>query len=223
VRVLVAYTKAAQERIETANTATTIEGWIDQRIQEANQSLIGSEINKLRFQKAAATIIDYTETGTWTTDRNRFFRNGDGFMDNIFLKRDEVGADVSVLVFNNSTYCGEAQTIGAEATSAFAVVDVSRGCTAKFSFAHEIGHLFGAEHDEANASKPPEYPYSHGYINGNQWRTMMAYAQGCNPCTRLPRWSSPLIQHQGVIMGTKENHDNARVLRDRANVVSGFR
>lgn len=223
-RVLVAYTAAAQSAAE--NRMTTIEQLAAQMIAEASASLVNSEIINSTWELAALHSVDYKETGEWETDRNRFFILNDGYMDGISAERDQTEADVVLLLFNSGGYCGEAKDIKSSASGAYAVVDVDRDCTRKYSFTHEIGHLVGAEHNPENASKPPAYPHGHGYIYQDSWRTMMAYAYQCSPCTRLLYWSTPNIRYpdgNGVPMGTAETHDNARVLRERAQDVSEFR
>lgn len=221
-KVLVAFTAAAKANIEGASGAPSVEQWSNLRITEANQSYSQSAI-KLQLELVGVFPVDYVETGNWNVDRDHFFHRDDGVMDDMFSKRDEKSADISLLLFNNPSYCGEALGIKVSAESAFAVVHTASGCTAKYSLAHEVGHLFGAEHDKANASTPPSYAWAHGHIEGNAWRTMMAYAYGCNPCTRLLYWSSPLIQYGSIPMGSASAEDNARVLRENARAVSEFR
>jgi peptidyl-Asp metalloendopeptidase len=222
IRMLVVYTANAKKTIEGPRAAVTVNQWVDQRVNEANQSFVNSKIN-LRMELGQIIATNYTEAGDWDKDRDRFFTNNDGFMDEVFGGRDSAKADIAVLLFDNQTYCGEAMAIRAGASSAFAVVDVTAGCTLKFTFTHEVGHLIGAEHNLSDASDPPSYPWAHGYINGNSWRTMMAYQKGCSPCTRLPYWSSPLITYGGAAMGTADKEDNARVLRENSRSVSEFR
>jgi len=113
--------------------------------------------------------------------------------------------------------------IRANAEDAFAVVHTDPGCTAKYAFTHEIGHLIGAEHDKANATNPPSYPWAHGHIEKDDWRTMMAYQFNCAPCTKQLYWSSPLLNRGSVPMGTADGEDNARVLRENIKAVSEFR
>lgn len=222
IRVLVAYTAAAKRQLENASKGVKIESFISSQINNSNQSYDNSNI-PLRLDLASIVQVSYTETGNWALDRDRFFNSGDGYMDSVFAEREEVKADVSVLLFSNTAACGEVMDVKATARTAFAVVDVSRFCNLKYSFTHEVGHLIGAEHDLENASRHPSYPWAHGFINKDLWRTMMAYQQDCNPCTRLLYWSSPAVNYNGIAMGTADKHDNARVLRENAKSVSAFR
>jgi hypothetical protein len=58
---------------------------------------------------------------------------------------------------------------------AFNVVDQS--CAAGYlSYAHEVGHNEGLQHDPANASVSPAYPYAYGYQDpSGAFRTVLAY------------------------------------------------
>ena len=114
-----------------------------------------------------------------------------------------------------------AARVAAEADRSFAVVHQECAATS-YSLAHEIGHLVGARHDLALDDSMDPYPHGHGFVNGTKWRTMMSYKDSCGGCPRLPVWSNPDIKIDGVSAGDAKA-DNARVLRDRASVVSTFR
>ncbi|MFP3458052.1 hypothetical protein R0J89_17560, partial [Psychrobacter sp. SIMBA_152] len=67
--------------------------------------------------------INYTEAANSSTDLNRLAAKNDGYMDEAHTLRDQFGADVVILVNDVNGYCGQAKTIGANAQSAFAMVD----------------------------------------------------------------------------------------------------
>lgn len=223
IRVLIGYTPAAKQVVQSQSTS--IEQFIARILTEANASFINSDI-PVRYTLAGSLALSYTEQNSWATDRDRFFNKNDEYMDDIFTERDNKAADLAMLLFSSEGYCGEVMAIHSSTDTAFAVVDVDRGCTGKYTFTHETGHLFGAEHDASNASVPSYKPYGHGLISGNAWRTIMAYQHNCDPCTRILQWSSPAIKYppgSAEATGTTDLNDNARVIREESERLSKFR
>ncbi len=214
VRVLVNYTSAAN------NATPSMSGLINLAISESNQGYANSSV-AVTLQLAGSGLVTYTETGNFSTELSRYRSTSDGYMDAIHTQRNNVAADVAVLIVNGSAYCGIGY-MNVNAASAFTVV--ARTCaTGYYSFAHEIGHNFGANHDPANASGSP-YAYGHGYqYPAGRWRTIMAYACASVSCTRINYWSNPNKTYNGVAMGTAATHNNARVLNQRAATVAAFR
>ncbi len=216
--VLVVYTASAAAA--TANISSLIQLAVD----ETNQSYVNSgiNINMVRVNTAAVT---YTESGTFSQHVSRLQSTTDTYLTTVHSLRDTYGADVVVLVVNDSEACGIAAAIKATASSAFAVAHYS--CiTGYYSFAHEVGHLQGARHDRFVDSSTSPYPYGHGFIPSTKnWRTVMAYGNNCSNCTRIQWWSNPLKTYPstGQVMGTAAYEDNARVLNLTAGTVAGFR
>ncbi len=172
-------------------------------------------------------LADYRTTwfpdGRMGEDLGRLQNPRDGQLDEVHAVRDAVGADVVVLLTDGKDACGVGY-INAPASHAFAVVGW-RCATGNYTFAHEIGHVLGANHDRANASGSP-YPYGHGYQfslpSGERFRTIMSY--DCpGGCTRLNTWSNPDITYGGARTGDAATADNQRVLAQRKHVVAGFR
>jgi len=88
-------------------------------------------------------------------------------------------------------------------------------------FTHEIGHNFGAQHDQPNANGCSGCKsYSYGYVfqaGGLRYGDIMAYAG-----LRFPLFSNPLMTWQGEAAGTA-TADNARAINEVAAEVAGWR
>lgn len=219
VDVIVAYTDAAQAA--SGNAAALAQAAVDL----TNESLANSAINpRLRLVHAYRTGLD--ESGDIWVDRDRFADPDDGFADEVHALRQAYGADLAVLLTGNQPgYCGVVYGLPASASTAFAVV--AENCAVdKHTFAHEVGHLFGAAHNPENDGGSAPFAYGHGYYYmPARWRTVMSY-QRCGwytPCYQVPFFSNPHVNYGGVPMGTTSTHDNARVLNQRACTVAGFR
>ena len=141
-------------------------------------------------------------------------------MDEIHDLRAQYGADVAVLIVHDPQGCGLARRVAADAEEAFAVVN-HECAVSMYSLGHEIGHLFGARHDEATDGTTAPFAFGHGYVNGTKWRTMMSYKQNCGDCPRIPVWSNPDIVIGGLAAGNASSN-NAKVLREQAARVSHF-
>ena len=214
IRVLVAYTPQA------SSAAGNINALIQLAIDETNLSYLNSGI-EARLQLVYKYQTAYVESGNLKTDRNRFRIAGDGIMDEVHGLRNQVGADVAILITGSGSGCGIAADIMANANTAFAVVKESCA-TGYYTFGHEIGHLQGARHNPQADPNIFPFVYGHGYYNQvANWRTIMSY--NCpGGCTRLPYWSNPHRTYGGNTMGSSTQH-NARVLNDTALTVANFR
>jgi len=192
---------------------------IETTVLEMNQAFENSNITSYpAVEIALIQKWDYTEIANNTKN---VFKN-DAYVNQL---RDDYDADFAIVIADDSSfygYCGVADGIQIGRSRAFCLV--ANDCMqSNFSFAHELGHLLGADHDVPNEFGPP-YPYAHGYIGpGNNWRTIMAYS--CGPgCNRVPFWSNPNVNHptDNVPMGTHSLENNARVLRGYNNDFAQF-
>lgn len=212
IDVLVAYTPSAKASV------ADIDATIQLAVAEANQSYVNSGIN-IKLNLVDSFQISYTETGkSFDTILADFVANS-----TVNQRRDSSGADLAALIINQTDYCGLADDIMAKASTAFAVVHYSCA-TGYYSFAHELGHLMGARHDEAHDSTTSPFAYGHGFQHtaSPAWRTVMAY-DCTGGCSRLQYWSNPNVNYSGQAMGTTGTNDNARVLNGTAVTVAGFR
>ena len=216
IRLIIAYTKAAAEHYADIETDL-----IPLAIEDTNESYRNSGITNVKLELAYAYMTDYVENGTHFDHVFRFADKGDGYMDEVHALRDQYKADVGLLIVHDPHGCGLSAEVYARPERAFAVVH--HECAANmYSLAHEIGHLIGARHDEALDNDTRPFPYGHGFVFGQSWRTMMAYKDSCDGCPRVPVWSSPTVMVQGVAAGNAESN-NARVIAEQAARVAKFR
>jgi hypothetical protein len=213
VRVMVVFSNAAATAVGNTTTKANL------AISESNQSFANSGAN-VSFQLAGVYTANYTNS-SFDTDLSRFRGTTDGYLDSYHTTRNNIAADVAVLITTNTQYCGLGY-LNSNAASAFSVTAAS--CmTGYYSFAHEIGHNFGARHDPATDPSTTPVAYAHGYRSPtNAWRTIMAY--NCSPsCPRINYWSNPARTYGGQAMGTTTRSNNARLLNERAATVAAFR
>ncbi|MEO1368508.1 MAG: M12 family metallo-peptidase, partial [Acidobacteriota bacterium] len=145
--------------------------------------------------------------------------------------RNEVGADVvSLLLADGTDVCGVAATIPSGNIASFngSMFQVTLiPCINNHTYTHEMGHLFGMEHDPANGRSPAfaSFPWSYGHYVDGQFRTIMSYRTECTNenCPRRPYFSSPLINFQGVPTGIAGVRDNRRTGLVTTPTIANFR
>lgn len=202
-----------------ANAIGDVTGFANLAVAESNQGYANSGV-EVTLQLAGVYTVAYNSGGL-STDLSRFAGTSDGHLDSWHGVRNSIAADMNVLVVNNSSSCGIGY-MNANAASAFAVAHYSCA-TGYYTFAHEIGHNFGAHHNPQAPANNTTYPYGHGYLHpGSSWRTVMAYNCPAG-CPRINYWSNPNRTYGGAAMGTASTHDNARLLNLRRGTLAGFR
>jgi hypothetical protein len=92
------------------------------------------------------------------------------------------------------------------------------------TFAHELGHNMGSNHDIANSSGTPAFPYSYGYQDPDgAFADVMSYTDGCSsPCPVINYWSNQTLTFGGRVMGNA-NADNVTSLNDTAPYIALYR
>ncbi len=218
VTILVAYTDAVEGR------HNSIADFVDSVIDVTNNCYQESRV-PIALKLVGLEKVAYVESNDIERDVNRLKGQNDGHMDNLHQVRDQRKADLVVLLIEHADAYGMAAAILANPETGFAVVD-DEVADWYFTFAHELGHLFGCRHDPGADPSTTPFPYGHCYCNhAKQWRTIMAY-----DCTgqsqRIGIFSSPLLTYpnpHGDPAGTASVHDNCRVLRETAATIAGFR
>lgn len=226
VDVLVAYT--ARVAVASADPYAFAQFAIAQ--SNATYAVSGIDV---RLTLATAFESPTPETTLTSTDLTALQNMADGRFDEVHGVRDVYGADLVVLLGSGYTEaCGRGY-LNPGATFGFSVVEY--GCAASgYTFAHEVGHNFGATHDPYVVTAPA-YPYGQGSVDlAGRWRTVMAYNDQCADagvsCTTVGYWSAPSVIYPDATApvnvgptGDAATRDNVRVLRERAATVSAFR
>lgn len=207
IDVMVVYTPAA--RISQGSTAA-MNSLVNLGIAQTNAAYANSGVTQ-RVRLVYAGEVSYTEVD-FATDRDRLQGTTDRFMDEVHQLRNLYGADLVSLWGNYSGACGLAYPMLNESASfealGFSVVD--RNCaTSNYSFAHELGHNMGLQHDTFDGNSgttvtpegsavPTAINYAHGYVDvANRFRTVMAISAQCDAqmppidCLRIPYFSNP--------------------------------
>ncbi len=136
------------------------------------------------------------------------------------------GADLVGVVYERGEgVCGSAGMIyrpgGPTLSRAFFV---SRRLCGADTFAHEVGHLLGADHDPDNAVVASgEYIYGRGHLYAGRYRTLMSYATTCGePCPSQPFFSNPAVRYDRRATGVRDERDNARIINEFAQEIESF-
>lgn len=227
IDVMVLYTPAAEEamggQIGTQNT-------IQLALDEANLGFSNSNVH-VRFELVYAHKVDLEEKAFSFSDMLSLLTNKeDSQLDEIHQLRDYYGADVVSMIVDRPLLCGKTYQNQTPDLSfepyAFSVIHYSCA-TGYYSFAHEIGHNLGSQHDTKNASQQGIFPHSYGYQDpSDRFRTIMAY--NCsNSCLRINQWSNPNIWYEnhgptGFSSNRINSADNHLSLNQMAPIVASF-
>ena len=221
IDVMVVWTPAARNAV--GGTQAAIDSLIQSAVANANLAYANSGIHA-QLRLVHSEEVNFTETSI-QTDLSSLTTSGDGVLDGVQSLRDQYGADIVTLLGNgyvSAGSCGLGYIMSSASTSfapwAFNVVD--RSCAAGYlSYAHEVGHNEGLQHDPANATGTPAYPYAYGYQDpGGAFRTVLSYGGA----QRVPFFSNPNVSYNGLPTGTS-SQNNAAALNLTAPTVSQFR
>ena len=91
-----------------------------------------------------------------------------------------------------------------------------------YNFSHENGHNFSGGHDRESSPENQHssnyVPYAVGFRSPGNFRTVMSYPCDQIQCERIPYFSSPTQQVQGLYIG-EPGKNNARAIREKAAFV----
>ena len=201
IDVAVFYTSAARENVGGVDEIATA---IDLMVAETNMAYMNSGANQRINLVAAEEVVGYRETNDLRTDVGRLRSKSDGYMDEIHDIRDEVAADIVLLIAAGLS--GSAYRLSVPSTSSESRAFGAANAYSARTFAHELGHIMGLRHDRYEVCGDDcggftRFPYAFGYVNQEAlepgapdsafWRTIMSYANQCARCSTILRFSNP--------------------------------
>jgi hypothetical protein len=248
IDVAVGYTAGFRNKAQLTHGGVT--SALTYLLQIANQGFSNSKINGY-LRLVNAQELSYTDTNTNQTALHEL--TGSNGSSNVAIPaalaplrsaRDQYGADVALLIRSfqqpEQQGCGVAWLIGANAATVNPAQDARWGYgvvsfgddtgtdnqsyyCAPESMIHEVGHLLGSAHDQANSTTPGRYPYSYGYKStAGNFYTIMAYGDQNQVPYRV--FSNPaLTTCGGSACGVANSADNARSMNQTIPVVAQFR
>lgn len=216
IDVLVLYTAAVRNSLGGDAQAQTV---AQQAIDATNTAYINSRIRQ-RVQLVGAQLTSLTETGDFGSELSNLRSSAEAA-----TARNNLKADLVDMLTNSTAACGIGYLMGgAGGNQNNGYTVTARTCAVgNLSFAHELGHNMGSQHNPENGSNPT-FPYGFGhYVNGS-YRTVMSYVDPCTSgCTRVAYFSNPNIVFNGVPTGITNARDNARSIDNTADWIANYR
>ena len=214
IDVLVIYTAAVKASLGSDAAAQT---FAQQAIDSTNTTYINSKIRQ-RVRLAAAVETAIVETGTLSTELSTVRADP-----SVAGLREQYKADLVAMISNSTDNCGIGYLMSSgNSLNGFTVN--SRTCAVgNLSFAHELGHNMGSQHNPENGTNA-SYTYGFGhYVNG-VFRTVMSYVDPCTSgCARRPYFSNPEVLYNGISTGVEDARDNARSINNTADKIANYR
>ncbi len=217
VDVVMVYSPSARARVGgDAAMLAEIRSDIDYTNRALGNSLIDASVRLLQVEQ-----VNYQADAGSDAGLNWLITNGDGI-------RRAWGADIVGIIHHVTDYCGIAAYRGIRGNADGGFFLTASNCLGRGTTAHELGHLWGADHDPENAGIAhgtqsfATYPDAYGNFYDGIYRTIMSYSRPCDlGCPKAPYFSNPAVSYLGRPTGTSQRA-NHRVIRDYSPTVSRY-
>ncbi|NPT53016.1 hypothetical protein GNZ10_25475, partial [Ralstonia sp. 3N] len=202
-------------------------GEIGRRLSDANDALARSQAN-VRLALVSVLPVDYAQHPTDLREDLNRLRQGQLGLDALQNRRTELNADLVALIVPNSTpdACGYGHVPNPQGDRRFGDTVTAFSCFSGHTFAHELGHNLGANHDRESAGSVIDtpFPFSYGHRVPGVIRTVMAYNCPLN-CPRTLQFSNPNVRFVGYpsLPSGTATADNARSISVMAPVIAAYR
>jgi hypothetical protein len=214
---LVIYTAGALD--EAGGSVPFLEGLVRNAESLTNTIFRNSRIDTT-LRVVGIVQVNFQESGSYGADLDRIIASTA-----IRNLRNQFNADQVTLIRLPGSHHGIAYRTGGSSQwdrgHCFSVVS-DRRIVRGYVFTHELGHNLGCAHNRANVDAAGIFPYSYGqwfYGNsGRLWGTIMSY-----PGQRIPHFSNPSVNYDGVPTGHAALRDNARTIRETKRNVANYR
>ena len=205
ISVMVYYTPALIARRFNGNTQK-FALWIDKVFAETNQAFKNSRINAkvVKFCQEEADIQERSADYIWSAFKR--YKSRDGWT----YPKLRNTADTAALFHSGSVchICGVAELNGRISSTSYYAADTY------FTYAHELGHNLGAEHDRLGRGRSDNHGH---FLEGVPYRTILAYNRHPGPwrhTNRIEHFSNHDVRYNGVPTGVYGRTNNARTIRN---------
>lgn len=223
-RILIAFTPAASEYLTNSLSGPQYDNmnlYVNDYLISTLKSAFSNSAISLNPVLACSFVLEgFTESADPSSDLGPFFQNA-----TVRKYRDVYSADVCFLIERNSTTLSPGasfslsdRTRASNAPFAYAVSECIKAYE-QFTFCHEAGHLFGADHDRTNTPVNPLFSYGYGFVHsGPDFNTIMAYGN-----SRINYFSNPDVSYLNIPTGECGKSNNTRVFDESYGMVNIYR
>ena len=226
INLLIAYTPDA---LSTAGSSASMQALINNMVVNTNLAHSNSATG-IVYAISGTHLLSESSSDNFFNDINNAVNHSSGKWDELASLREQHCADQVVVIVggtSNNTICGIAllgateNNVTPSKNSMFSIVSANQVICNYLTFAHELSHNLGAQHDYNNSAQNAVFgsAYGHRFVgsSANQYRTVMAYAPGA----RIPYFSNPHVNYEGTATGT-QTANNAHTLTVNGAIVANF-